>query len=288
MTAHHTTAIRKAVIPTSFAPGLLPATKVVPPELLPMAGIATIERIVAAASGVGITDVLLVLNGTNRVIEDHFDRDPELERCLVDLDDRAALVAIRRAAALATIHAIRLGHPLGHGDAVQLARPHVGDESFVVLSPDRLVAGDCALVADVADAHEGTGRSAVAVRADLDLRTVVAADLEWYGRAALSPEVFDVLDHTPRDEHGHRSLGDALLWLLHQRRLVLVRSTSERCDLGDRLDRLRTELALMLSDPTWADQVEEVLTTSLRAGARPGAEVHPSSGGRAQASGLVA
>ncbi len=262
---------RKAVLPTSCHPSLQPATKSVPLELLPMAGVATIERIVAAASAVGLTDVLLITNGGNRAIEDHFDRDPLLERSLFDHDDRAALAAIRQAASLATVHSIRQGRAFGSGDGLALARGHVGAEPFAVLDPNRLVTRDQALLTALDAAHVASGQSVAAVPASAcggahgapDPRSMTATDFERYGRFVFTADVFEALDDLAPDELGERGVGAACALLARQGRLGVVPTSGDCCDLTDRLDRLRTELALLLADPELGIGVERLLADAL-------------------------
>ncbi len=263
---------RKAVLPTSCHPSLLPATKTVPVELLPLAGVATIERIIGAASGVGLTDVLLITNGGNRSIEDHFDRDPVLERCLFDHDDRVALAAIRRAASLATVHSVRQGRAFGAGDGLALAQGHVGTDAFVVLDPNRLVAQEADLLGALDAAHVGDGHSVVAVpsgagnagrSAPPDPRDLTVDDFEHYGRYLFTADVFEALDDLAPDQLGERRIGAACALLARQGRLRVITSMGDRCDLTDRLDRLRTELLLLLADPDLAAGVEHVLADAL-------------------------
>jgi UTP--glucose-1-phosphate uridylyltransferase len=262
-----TSPISKAVIPTDCDRGMLPATKTIPIELLPLAGVPVIERIVASASDAGLTDLLLITNASNRAIEDHFDHDLELERRLTELDDRPGLLAVRRAAALATVHSIRQRRPLGTADALMLARSHVGDESFVLLTPNRLVDLEHHLLHHLLGAHARSGSSAVAVPLDIDPRHVTSRELEHYGRFILTPDIFDAVSHVSPDLAGHRQLGDALLALHRRNLLEIITFDTDVCDVGDRLDRLRVELELLLADPHLGGEVERVLADSL--GRRP-------------------
>lgn len=258
-----TTPVVRAVIPTAFAPELLPATKAVPLELLPMAGVPTIERIVASAAAVGLTDVLLVTAGASRAIEDHFDRDVELERRLFDRDDRVGQAAIHDRARHATIHAVRQRAARGLGDQVVAARHHVGSDPFVVLAADRLVTQDERLLRALIATHHRSGLGVVALPPSLATIDATPEDFERYGRYLFTGAVFDALAEIEPDGHGERRLGDAVALLVGRGELVVIPFASDRCDLRDRLDRLRTELALLLDDPPIRRGVEQVLADTL-------------------------
>jgi UTP--glucose-1-phosphate uridylyltransferase len=232
----------------------------VPIELLPVAGAPTIERLVDVLAAAGITDVLLVTNAANRAIEDHFDRDLELERRLAEEDDRAGLVAVRRAATHPQILSVRQTHGGSAGDAVARVRRHTGPAPFVLADPTRLLVDDAWLIAGLIENATACGRSTVAVDGDIDLDHPSPADLTRVGRCVLEPEVFDAL--AAADGSTDR-LGDALVALHRHGRVDLMVTTGRWFDLTNRLDRLRAELALLLADPIGGAGVEAVLASAL-------------------------
>jgi UTP-glucose-1-phosphate uridylyltransferase len=249
-----------AVIPTVFRPRLLPECKAVPIELLPLGGAPTIERLVDALAASSITDVVLVTNTANRAIEDHFDRDLELERRLAEDDDRIGLVAVRRAATHPQIVSVRQTHGSSAGDAILRVRRHVGTTSFVFADPTRLVLDDAWLIAGLIENTMACGRSTVAVEPTIDLDHPSPPDLSRLGRAVLAPGIFEAL--AGADGSADR-LGDALATLHRHGQVDLVVTTSPTFDLADRHDRLRAELALLLSDPMAGGDTESIISDAL-------------------------
>jgi UTP-glucose-1-phosphate uridylyltransferase len=239
-------AVTRAVIPASFEPRLMPAAKAVPPDLLPLAGIPAIERLVASAVAVGVTDILLVADRSGRAIEDHFDRDPVLEQRLTDVDAVQALVAVRRSVGTATVHSIRSDHRATLPEAVALARTHVGTAPFLVLDPRWFLADDRAVLAGMLATHLRTGTSVVALHGRPDVAHADPDELARAGRYLFTADVFAALD-----VHDHREAGAGrlLALLAHQRALVAAPVRRAPHDLGDPVDRLAVELELLLADP---------------------------------------
>ena len=124
--------VRKAVIPAAgLGTRFLPATKAQPKEMLPVVDTPAIQYVVEEAVAAGIDDILIITGRNKRAIEDHFDRNAELEPSSSAKGKTAELADVRRLAELADIHYVRQGEPLGLGHAVSVARKHVGDEPFV-------------------------------------------------------------------------------------------------------------------------------------------------------------
>ena len=132
--------VRKAVIPAAgLGTRFLPATKATPKEMLPVVDKPAIQYVVEEAVAAGLEDILFVTGRSKRPLEDHFDRNYELEQVLEDKGDVERLRLVRESSDLARIHYVRQGDPLGLGHAVLVARPHVGDEPFAVLLGDDLI-----------------------------------------------------------------------------------------------------------------------------------------------------
>ncbi len=241
-------AVTRAVIPASFDPRLMPAAKAVPPDLLPLAGIPAVERIVASAVSLGVTDILLVADRSGRAIEDHFDRDPVLEQRLTDVDAVQALVAVRRSGGAATVHSIRSDHRASIPDAVALARTHVGPAPFLLLDPRWFLADDRAVLASLLSAHLRTGTSVVALHGRPDVAHADPDELARAGRYLFTTDVFAALDAV-RDGHPEAGTAQLLAHLAHQRALVAAPVRRAPHDLGDPVDRLAVELELLLADP---------------------------------------
>ena len=123
--------IKKAVIPAAgLGTRFLPATKAQPKEMLPIIDTPTIQYVVQEAIDSGIEDILIISGKGKRAIEDHFDRNWELEALLSQKEDKNRYNEIRHIGDMVNIHFIRQKETNGLGDAISYARQHVGDEPF--------------------------------------------------------------------------------------------------------------------------------------------------------------
>ncbi len=121
--------IKKAVIPAAgLGTRFLPATKAQPKEMLPIIDRPTIQYVVQEAVDSGIEDILIITGKGKRAIEDHFDRNFELENRLAEKEDRLLLDEMRRLSDMANLHYVRQRELNGLGDAIRYARQHVGNE----------------------------------------------------------------------------------------------------------------------------------------------------------------
>ena len=132
--------IRKAVIPAAgLGTRVLPATKAVPKEMLPLADKPAIQYIVEEAVASGVEHITIVTSRSKRAIEDHFDVSPELEAALLRKGDRARLDELARIEGMARLSFVRQRRALGLGHAVLVAKNIVGAEPFGVMLGDDLV-----------------------------------------------------------------------------------------------------------------------------------------------------
>ena len=158
--------VRKAVIPAAgLGTRMLPATKTVPKEMLPMVDKPVIQYIIEEAVAAGIEDILIVTNRAKSAMDDYFDYYPELETRLLQAGKESELVEVRRAADLANIFYVRQKETKGLGHAIGRARRFVGDEPFAARfryggrGPCRgMPAGSCG--PDFSPARAGRERSA--------------------------------------------------------------------------------------------------------------------------------
>jgi UTP--glucose-1-phosphate uridylyltransferase len=254
--------IDRAVVVTTFETRLLPTTKSVPTDLLPLAGVPVAQRLLTTLTAVGVIDVMLTGFACSAVAA-HFDRDAALEHRLAGNDERQALVELRRAATravISTVHAVGSGT----GDGVAAARHHLGTDPFIVARAASFRFDDAQLLDRLVAIHARTGLSAVALPDGVDRRVALGDQLERAGRYVLTEEAFAALDATmPRLGEGRR-LGDALTLLNRHGRLAIVPVDEESLDLGDPVERLRIEIELMLADPVRGAAVAEVLVGARR------------------------
>jgi UTP--glucose-1-phosphate uridylyltransferase len=238
---------------------------------LPILDRPTIQYVVEESAAAGVNDVLLVTGRDKRAIEDHFDRNAELESRLAAGGKSALLDSVAQLMQKVTIHSVRQAEQKGLGHAVLRARRHVGNEPFLCQLGDTLFSGDGALPAQqLARAYaqlrtpviglervpaEKVGRYGI-VGGDevapgvLKLTTLVekptrdAAPSNYAicARYVLTPDVFDCLDQTPPGKGGEIQLTDALKLLLAHRPIHGVVLQSTRHDIGNPTDWLKTNL----------------------------------------------
>jgi len=273
--------VTKAVIPAAgLGTRFLPATKAIPKEMLPVVDKPAIQYVVEEAVAAELRDILLITGRAKGALEDHFDRDPELEQVLKAKGDDERLAGICAPAQLATVHYTRQGTPQGLGHAVLCAAHHVGNEPFAVLLGDDFIhPGDPLLrrMIDVRDqfggsvvalmevdseqvsqygaaAIEPTGTEDVVTLTDLVEKPAPAdAPSNWIiiGRYLCDPAVFKVLQDTPPGRGNEIQLTDALKTLAQMPagdgggvRGVLFRG--RRFDTGNPVDYLRTVVQFAL------------------------------------------
>src|SRR5579883_2251718 len=157
--------IRKAVIPAAgLGTRVLPATKAIPKEMLPLADKPTIQYIVEEAVAAGVQHIAIVTSRTKRAIEDHFDDSPEIRAALERKGDTKKLDMFRQIENMAQISFTRQPEPRGLGHAILMARDIIGEEPFGVLLGDDLVdsPGDPCL-GQLMRVHAQTGGCVLAV-----------------------------------------------------------------------------------------------------------------------------
>jgi UTP--glucose-1-phosphate uridylyltransferase len=282
--------VTKAVIPAAgMGTRFLPASKAVPKELLPIVDTPAIEYVVAEAASVGARDVLMITGRGKAALEEHFDRNAELERALEAKGDLDRLAKVRRSTDLATIHYVRQGDPLGLGHAVLCAAEHVGWEPFAVLLGDDLIDPRDPLLSTMIEVRERFGGSVIALmevpkeqinlygcaavlpiddsEPDVVLVTALVekppvdeapSNLAIIGRYLLDPSVFDVLRQTQPGRGGEIQLTDALQHLAVSKaagagvRGVIFRG--RRYDTGDRMEYLKAVVRLASEHPELGDE----------------------------------
>jgi UTP--glucose-1-phosphate uridylyltransferase len=268
----------KAVIPAAgLGTRFLPATKATPKEMLPVVDKPAIQYVVEEAVAAGLEDVLLVTGRNKRALEDHFDRNYELEHALTRKGDDQRLSLVRESAELASLHYVRQGDPRGLGHAVLCAASHVGDHPFAVLLGDDLIDPRDPLLSRMIEVQRERGGSvvalmevdegqihlygcaAVAATGEADVVRVTGlvekpapgeapSSYAVIGRYVLGPGIFEVLDRTAPGRGGEIQLTDALQELTQSESaggpVHGVLFTGRRYDTGDRGDYLRAIVRL--------------------------------------------
>lgn len=270
--------IRKAVIPAAgLGTRVLPATKSMPKEMFPIVDKPAIQYIVEEAVNSGITDILIITNRGKGLIEDHFDRVPELEHNLAKSQKDKALDEIIDISRLANIFFIRQKETNGLGHAISRARSFVAGEPFAVLYGDDVIVGKEPACKQLIDAYDKYGLGVLGTKQvsekDIHKYSSLKVDrlegnvfkctdmiekpapdevLSLYsilGRCVLPPEIFDILDNTPAGYGGEIQLTDAMRQLAITTGMTAVDFTGKRYDMGNKLGILQASVEIALNHP---------------------------------------
>jgi UTP--glucose-1-phosphate uridylyltransferase len=269
--------MKKAVIPVAgFGTRMLPAAKAVAKELLPILDRPAIQYVVEEAAAAGIADVLLVTSRHKRAVEDHFDRDPELESHLKTPEKRKLLASLDALAAKVKIHSVRQPQMRGLGDAVLQARHFCGDEPFLCLLGDAVFSGPQPPAAQLTAAYakykttiigleevgpDRVDRYGIIGGTEIEpgvyrIETLVEkprpesapSRMAIAARYVLTPGIFDCLDRTSNGVAGEIQLTDALRLLLEREPMHGVVLSARRHDIGNLHDWLATNLIFAAAD----------------------------------------
>lgn len=280
--------VRKAVIPAAgLGTRFLPATKAQPKEMLPVVDKPSIQYVVEEAVDAGLDDILIITGRNKRSIEDHFDRNFELEHQLASKGKTGELESIRELADIAAIHYVRQGEPMGLGHAVSVARRHVGVEPFAVLLGDDIMHTDSTVLRDMIRLYEQTGDSVVALMQVPDheiglygcagvasseepgprITEIVEkpdpqaapSNLAVMGRYLFTPTIFDCLEHVEPGVGGEIQLTDAIALLIEKETVRGFVFDEGRFDIGKKVDYLRATVELALEHPELGDEFRKVL-----------------------------
>ena len=289
----NTPIVRKAVIPAAgLGTRFLPATKAQPKEMLPVVDKPAIQYVVEEAVAAGIDDILIITGRSKRSIEDHFDRQFELEYHLDAAGKHSELTEVVALTELADIHFVRQGSPLGLGHAVSVARKHVGDNPFVVLLGDEFMSEGHTLLSDMIRIHGQYGRSVLALQQveqaainrygcakperisdhlvqilDIVEKPEPAdapSNLAVMGRYVFTPEIFEKLEHVQPGVGGEIQLTDAIALLLADQAVYGVTFDGGRWDTGTVPAYLETIVELALERPDLGPEFGAFLANLVR------------------------
>lgn len=281
--------IRTAVFPVAGrGTRILPASKAIPKEMLPIVDKPLIQYAVEEAIAAGATNLIFITGSTKKAIEDHFTPDAELERVLSRPGKEDLLDVIRNIVPNeVSCTYIDQGEPLGLGHAVLCAKAAVGHEPFFVHLCDDLIAGDPPCLCQMATEYKRHGGSVIAVETvPRDLTSsygVVAIDdanrvnrivekpapenapstLAVVGRYLLNPEIFDKLENTGRGSGGEIQLTDAIADMLGFSPVYAYPFIGSRYDCGSKLGYLKAMLAYGLDDGEIGRSLREHLRQTL-------------------------
>jgi UTP--glucose-1-phosphate uridylyltransferase len=307
--------ISKAVFPVAgMGTRFLPATKANPKEMLPIVDKPLIQYAVEEAIAAGITEMIFVTSSAKRAIEDHFDKNYELEAELEKKGKQELLDLVRRILPNGVSCAyVRQPEALGLGHAVLCAKPLIKDEPFAVILADDLIDGyDNGAMAQMARmyaahrssvlgveevAPEDTDKYGIVQATTLDERLSRVAHivekpipedapstLAVVGRYVLTPRIFDLLETTGRGAGGEIQLTDAIAALLLEEQVLAYRFSGRRYDCGSKLGYLEATVEYAMKHPELSEKFRRFLAQ------RVGSEASEDliAGVEAEAGGVVA
>ena len=278
--------VRKAIIPAAgLGTRLLPATKAMAKEMLPIVDVPTIQFLVEEAKAAGIEAMLIITGKGKRPIEDHFDSVPELEQVLKKRHKDAMLKLVESTTNMGIrLFFVRQSYPKGLGDAVALAKDFVADEPFVVMLGDDITQSEVPLTKQLMNDYENTHASTLAVmqvpHKDVSKYGVIApasetapglynvanfvekpapedapSDLAIIGRYLFTPEIFKSLAIQQPDAGGEIQLTDAIDHMNKTQRVFARQFTGKRYDTGNKFGYLTTHIEFGL----WQAEVKDDL-----------------------------
>ncbi len=277
--------IRKVVIPAAgLGTRFLPATKAQPKEMLPIVDKPTIQYIIEEAVASGIETVVIITGRSKRAIEDHFDKSIELEYELKSKGKEDLLKIVDDIANMVqNLIYIRQKEPLGLGHAILTAKEVICNEPFAVILGDDVVRNrEVPALKQIINAYEQCNTTVLGVQRVEDSETnkygIVATDqpdgklhrvtalvekpdpaeapsnLAIMGRYVIMPEVFGMLEKTPKGKGGEIQLTDALALLQQQQEMYAYEFDAKRYDVGDKLGFLKATCEFALEKEELADE----------------------------------
>ncbi len=277
--------ITKAVFPVAgLGTRFLPATKANPKEMLPVVDKPLIQYAVEEAVAAGVNELIFVTSSAKRAIEDHFDKNYELESELEKKGKTELLELVRNVVpeGVSCVY-IRQPEALGLGHAVLCAQPVVGNDPFAVILADDLIDGEGdGVLAQMVELYARHGHSVLGVeevpREDTDKYGIVScgdslearcerldaivekpepakapSNLAVVGRYILQPRIFELLKTTGRGSGGEIQLTDAIAELLREEPVLAYRFRGRRYDCGSKLGYLQATVEYALKHPELSD-----------------------------------
>lgn len=260
--------IRKVVIPVAgLGTRFLPATKAQPKEMLPLVDKPIIQYIVEEAVNSGIEEIIFVTSSTKRAIEDHFDRNFELEYRLRQKNKKSTLKEILRISDMANFAYIRQKTPKGLGHAILTAQPLIGDEPFAVMLGDDIIDAKVPAIKQLIDVYnkyqdivigvtkvpkKETNKYGIVDPITIDKNTAeikkmvekpdpqkAPSNLAVTGRYILTPEIFTFLKKQKKGAGGEIQLTDALASYIKKRAGYACVYEGDYYDCGSKLEFIK-------------------------------------------------
>ena len=281
--------IKKAVIPAAgFGTRFLPVTKAIPKEMLPIVDTPTLQYVVEEAVKSGITEILIILGKNKKCIEDHFDISVELEQLLIRTKKDEYLKQVRDISKMAHIYYVRQKEMNGSGMAVLEAEAFVGNEPFAVLYGDDIIYNpQKPCLKQLIEAYDTTGKVILGcqevAREEASKYGIVKpgatkgnytevvrlvekpkidelpSTLASIGRYILTPDIFDIIKHTPAMPNGEVCLTDAIQTIADSTGAYAYTFEGRRYDVGDKLGYIQATIEYGLRDEKLKDGLTKYL-----------------------------
>lgn len=280
--------IKKAIIPAAgLGTRVLPASKAIPKEMLPIVDKPAIQYIVEEAVKAGITDILIITNRGKGPIEDHFDHNVELEGMLKLKGKDDILESVERVANLANIYFIRQKETKGLGDAVLRAKEFVGNDPFAVLYGDDVIIGEIPAIGELCEAYEKYGKNVVGIKEVTDEQVVKYCSLKVekledtvfdvsdmiekpkleekfsnysiLGRCVLDSRIFEILEKTPLGVGGELQLTDAMKTIAKSEGMTGVVFSGVRHDMGNKFGVIKANIDVGLEHPETKEELKNYI-----------------------------
>lgn len=274
--------VKKAIIPAAgLGTRFLPATKAMPKEMLPIVDKPTIQYIVEEAVKSGIEDIIIVTGRSKRSIEDHFDKNYELELNLEEKNKKSLLEVVQGITNLVDIHYVRQKEALGLGHAIWCARKFIGNDPFAVLLGDMIIDSDTPCLKQMIDIYNEKQSSIIAVEPvewhDVYKYGVIdgefledrlctikklvekpknnpPSNLAIVGRYILEPEIFNILENTEYGVGGEIQLTDALQKFVISHPLYGYKYQGKLYDVGSKLGFLIATIEFAMKNDELKDE----------------------------------
>jgi len=282
--------IKKAIIPAAgFGTRLLPATKSIPKEMIPIIDKPALQYVIEEAVEAGIEDILIITSRHKKAIEDHFDNLPELENLLENTNKTDALKELRNITNLANIHYIRQKEAKGLGHAVGCAKAFVGNEPFAVILPDDIIYSSVSCLKQMTRMFDKYQTSIIGVQTvkenEVNRYGIVSgtkidekiykvnglvekppiekapSNIAIVGRYIITPEIFDILENIPPGALGEIQLTDGLLELVKNQEMYAYIFDGKRYDTGNKLGYLEAIVDFALKREDLRDEFKNYLKT---------------------------
>jgi UTP--glucose-1-phosphate uridylyltransferase len=277
------------ILAAGYGTRMLPATKTQPKEMLPVVDRPVIHYAVEELASSGIEQVVIVTSLGKRAVEDYFDRARDIEMLLAEKGDTKRLADIRAISSMVNIAYVRQAEMRGLADAVNTARPLVGDEAFVLVLPDDIMLNDAGdpPTKQLIDCHDRYGASVVAVEevaeAEVSSYGIVAGEpvtdrvtrlerlvekppvqdapsrLAIVGRYLLTKGIWSAIDRTRPGFGGELQITDALQILAEEEGMYAYRFEGVRYDTGRPLTLLRANIEIGLRRPDIGPELRRFL-----------------------------